>query len=712
MRWFCGSGGLSARARAAILTSGGSLATFSALVAARARPAARELPLRHALRVGPGAPRRAEGGAPRGFPAGDVREIRERRRSSASGSTRSARRSRPTARRASRRFSSSATPAPRTPAPSTISRRSPTSRARERLWLHVDAAYGGFFLLTEEGRRRMAGIERADSLVLDPHKGLFLPYGTGALLVRDGETLKRAHALSADYMPAMQEDPDLVDFNLLSPGALARLPGPARLAAAQDARHRARSAATSRRSSPWPGWAAEELRRDSGHRDPRRAAALDRRLPADAGPGSTAAALDAPQPRPARARSTRRKRVYLTGHAACAGASPSASASCRSARTATAWSRPRGHPRGRRRSLTADRRECMTPAAVKPPIPFSTLEAVDIRVGTIRKIEEVPKSDKLLRLTVDFGDHSRTILAGMKGERPTRSTRRAAGALRRQPRAAQDDGRGLGGNALRPGLRRRRRSGARDPGARRAGRHAGRLRPTSRRHARRTRARRRGTGVGLPRAGETLDALAHRAGLEDEGQPQPVGASASRRREGPRHDGHAVPQRDLREGVGIALRQPDPEREAARRRRPSVHDGSAATAASSADPAARASRGGAPDERWSASASRRTAPSCPTSEPPRSAMIFRRVMRARSSSEARIQPMRSPPQKSFESEPTSGRAPPRRRRRWARAASPRATGPRACCPRGSAPAAPARAAPVRGGTPRASPRRSDSGTSA
>jgi aromatic-L-amino-acid decarboxylase len=54
-------------------------------------------------------------------------------------------------------------------------------------------------------------------VALDPHKGLFLPYGTGALLVRDFETLKKAHALSADYMPTMQDDPDLVDFNLLSP---------------------------------------------------------------------------------------------------------------------------------------------------------------------------------------------------------------------------------------------------------------------------------------------------------------------------------------------------------------------------------------------------------------------------------------------------------------------------------------------------------------
>ena len=89
--------------------------------------------------------------------------------------------------------------------------------AAEDLWLHVDAAYGGFFLLTADGRRRLAGISRADSVVLDPHKGLFLPYGTGSLLVRDRDTLRRAHALSADYMPPMQDDPDLVDFNLVSP---------------------------------------------------------------------------------------------------------------------------------------------------------------------------------------------------------------------------------------------------------------------------------------------------------------------------------------------------------------------------------------------------------------------------------------------------------------------------------------------------------------
>jgi aromatic-L-amino-acid decarboxylase len=89
--------------------------------------------------------------------------------------------------------------------------------AREGLWLHVDAAYGGFFLLTGEGKRALRGIERADSVVLDPHKGLFLPYGTGAVLVRDGEALRRAHSLTGDYMPGMQDDPDRVDFSQYSP---------------------------------------------------------------------------------------------------------------------------------------------------------------------------------------------------------------------------------------------------------------------------------------------------------------------------------------------------------------------------------------------------------------------------------------------------------------------------------------------------------------
>jgi len=68
------------------------------------------------------------------------------------------------------------------------------------LWLHVDAAYGGFFLLCDEGRQVLTGLDRAHSVVLDPHKGLFLPYGSGAVLVRDEEWLARSQAYQADYM--------------------------------------------------------------------------------------------------------------------------------------------------------------------------------------------------------------------------------------------------------------------------------------------------------------------------------------------------------------------------------------------------------------------------------------------------------------------------------------------------------------------------------
>ena len=90
--------------------------------------------------------------------------------------------------------------------------------ARERgLWLHVDGAYGGFFALTERGRRALAGLGEADSITLDPHKGLFLPYGTGCLLVRDPATLRRAHSVPASYMPPMQEEEDRVDYCEMGP---------------------------------------------------------------------------------------------------------------------------------------------------------------------------------------------------------------------------------------------------------------------------------------------------------------------------------------------------------------------------------------------------------------------------------------------------------------------------------------------------------------
>jgi aromatic-L-amino-acid decarboxylase len=72
---------------------------------------------------------------------------------------------------------------------------------RDNLWHHVDGAYGAFFHMCEPLRPLLTGLPRADSLTLDPHKGLFLPYGTGALLVRDGEALRAVHAVTAGYLP-------------------------------------------------------------------------------------------------------------------------------------------------------------------------------------------------------------------------------------------------------------------------------------------------------------------------------------------------------------------------------------------------------------------------------------------------------------------------------------------------------------------------------
>jgi len=61
--------------------------------------------------------------------------------------------------------------------------------------------------------------------------------------------------------------------------------------------------------------------------------------------------------------------------------------------------------------------ENFKPAPIKPPISFAELDRIDVRVGTIVAVEDVPGSDKLLKLAVDFGDRRRNILAGMKKER-------------------------------------------------------------------------------------------------------------------------------------------------------------------------------------------------------------------------------------------------------------------------------------------------------
>jgi len=97
--------------------------------------------------------------------------------------------------------------------------------ADESLWHHVDGAYGAFFYLCDELRGTLRGLPRADSLTLDPHKGMFLPYGTGALLVRDGAALRAAHEATAAYLPAMPHPQDFYDPSQHGPELSRGFPG-------------------------------------------------------------------------------------------------------------------------------------------------------------------------------------------------------------------------------------------------------------------------------------------------------------------------------------------------------------------------------------------------------------------------------------------------------------------------------------------------------
>jgi glutamate/tyrosine decarboxylase-like PLP-dependent enzyme len=87
--------------------------------------------------------------------------------------------------------------------------------AANGLWFHADGAYGAFFALCPEGKPLLKGIERSDSVVMDPHKTLFLPYGTGAVLVKNGAKLYASQNWDADYL---QDIPD--DIEELSPSEL------------------------------------------------------------------------------------------------------------------------------------------------------------------------------------------------------------------------------------------------------------------------------------------------------------------------------------------------------------------------------------------------------------------------------------------------------------------------------------------------------------
>ncbi len=81
-----------------------------------------------------------------------------------------------------------------------------TIAARHRVWFHCDAAYGGPFGLCAEGKKILRGIERSDSVALDPHKGFFVPFGLGAILVKNADAMRGAYSYSANYIPR-DEDP-------------------------------------------------------------------------------------------------------------------------------------------------------------------------------------------------------------------------------------------------------------------------------------------------------------------------------------------------------------------------------------------------------------------------------------------------------------------------------------------------------------------------
>jgi glutamate/tyrosine decarboxylase-like PLP-dependent enzyme len=84
---------------------------------------------------------------------------------------------------------------------------------RHGAFLHVDAAYGGALLFSRKHRRRLAGLERADTVTIDPHKGLFQPFSLAVLLARDRERLRASCALEPDYLRKdLEREPDRLDL--------------------------------------------------------------------------------------------------------------------------------------------------------------------------------------------------------------------------------------------------------------------------------------------------------------------------------------------------------------------------------------------------------------------------------------------------------------------------------------------------------------------
>ncbi len=215
IRWFCemigystGSGGF--------LTSGGSLANLSAIVTARRRRADHDFQTATIYTSDQTHHSICKAAVLAGFPAENIRQIEvdQRWRVRVDCLARQVARDRAAGFHPLIVVAQAGTT--NTGAVDNLSALADLATAEE-LWLHADAAYGGFFMLTQRGQRALEGLARADSVTLDPHKGLFLPYGTGCLLVRNLDDLKKAHDMDGAYMPSLSDDPDFLDFSQLSP---------------------------------------------------------------------------------------------------------------------------------------------------------------------------------------------------------------------------------------------------------------------------------------------------------------------------------------------------------------------------------------------------------------------------------------------------------------------------------------------------------------
>ncbi|MFJ9614988.1 pyridoxal phosphate-dependent decarboxylase family protein [Streptomyces noursei] len=210
VRWLCDLFDYPSEARG-VLTSGGSMANFSAVITARKAKLGEDFSTGVLYTSEQSHASCAKAAYLAGFPRERIRMVPtdERLRMDADALTAMVEADRAAGLRPFMVTASAGTT--NTGSVDPMARVGEVARAHD-MWFHVDAAYGGPFRMTEYGRRLFRGIESADSITLDPHKAFFIPYGTGALIVREGFRLRAAHHVEADYL----QDTDGLDEQIPS----------------------------------------------------------------------------------------------------------------------------------------------------------------------------------------------------------------------------------------------------------------------------------------------------------------------------------------------------------------------------------------------------------------------------------------------------------------------------------------------------------------